>query len=272
LPQYSDCCKDGLFGGPGRTFVPTTFDGWSTMHWPKVYFPNERAAQLKTALSNATAVYNLASVPYPAQVSEFYIVGGGIDTPYHVYLNPTTHFIVDYRTDEGDGTVSELSASNSPPDSPYAHGHLAQSFVSLHQHYTVFDDDSVRETLKRILLTDRRPSPLRGGRLSVVLKDNSSILISSLGMSVLPAIAAPGADVDVSVTLSGSAGSHLGAVDVTAVCVSPDGQKKSLPLLATAETFTKASYVGHCKAGSVTGPTLVRTRIPGIQKPLVILS
>ncbi len=179
LPEYRNCCILGREEDPDRKPFNVLDDyGWSQMRWL------ENSTDMSTegindALHRAAEIRALAKQPYPSSMKVFYIAGAGIDTVAQFYVDRATKTISSYKfsTDryQGDGTVIEDSASN---------GDISQAFVSFAEHQTVFNNDSAKASLRRILC-DSCGAPDKYGfsNASALTLDGNVLSVNSVGVA-----------------------------------------------------------------------------------------
>jgi hypothetical protein len=133
---------------------------------------------VREALHRGAELRALAKQPYPSNMRVYYIAGAGIDTTAQYYVDQTEKTISTYKqgTDryQGDGTVIEESASN---------GDLSQAFASFAEHQTIFNDDSAKTTLRRILCeTCGAPDNYGFRNASAFTTDGKILSVTSAGV------------------------------------------------------------------------------------------
>lgn len=179
LPEYRNCCILGREQDSDRKpFNVLDANGWSQMRWL------ENSAALSTegineALHRAAEIRALAKQPYPSSVKVFYIAGAGIDTVAQFYVDRATKTISSYKfgTDryQGDGTVIEDSASN---------GDISQAFVSFAEHQTVFNNESAKTSLRRILCDScGAPDKYSSSNASAFTLNGNVLSVNSVGVA-----------------------------------------------------------------------------------------
>ncbi len=199
LPHYANCCVLGPRHDPKRKPVSIFDLGF----WMKEWLPPNRSTKsdkefLKKSLSNAKKLRTLVRQPLPATLNRlFKYAGDKFPTKTQVWLkkNGKVH---SYEEKGGDGTVWLTSA---------ALNRVQDARVSFSKHARIFDDDSVKVGLQRILVPD---GPLQN--YAATLKDvefrstkGVNIPVDLVSFEAMPPIVKLGQSVKITLGLNGLA-------------------------------------------------------------------
>jgi len=160
--------------------------------------------------------------------------GSGIQTRWQFYVNPQRRVVEQYTQGNGDGTVPELSAVNRNPE---------RAAVSLTQHATIFDDDSVSVTLRRILTNLDMPQNRNATEFSVLTDNDVVLRVLRIGFGADSGIVSVGERLLVSAQLIGDPGAALERVPLTLTITGPDGTHDFPLVLSASEDGPLVSHV-----------------------------
>ncbi len=220
LPNYPNCCRRGV-PDQSQAYDPLSFDGWSLIDWlPDHQRPSED--QVRAALLAAQELHKVVQEQYPSTVEPSVIAGARIETRWKHWVDPKTRSIHSFESETGDGTVPELSAVNRRPD---------RAFISFSQHAMIFEDDSVSETLRRILCGTPPPEDRNDTNVSIVTEGKVTSF-DRIGVRVVPAIVQVGNSVSVEVEIVAKLDQR---VDLAQVSATIDNVTHPLTLFANQE-------------------------------------
>lgn len=259
LPLYPNCCIEGSPRGERQPYNPLIPEKWRLVTW--IPEPLNIATRLRVdeALIKARKLRDLTFSPYPDHNQVYFIVGGGIDTYWQYYIDPTEGKLVKYNYAEGDGTVAEGSASAGRPD---------KAFVSLAKHSTIFDDDYVRKTLRRILVANNPfPENYNSRVYAAVALDGSVIPIQSIRFNVYPSLLRVGDECNLEFSVTGDVGASLDKLNYEIFLESdlkPRIVSHSSSLDSSSPLAWQATYRTKVKVGEVPGIQTYVLKIKGL--------
>jgi pimeloyl-ACP methyl ester carboxylesterase len=251
LPQYENCCR---WGAPGSSQNFSVLDPgkWNSIKW---LADNKVMSQEKVdaALIAAGKLRQLVSEPYPAQIQPFVIAGSGIRTRWQFYVDPGPGVVQQYTEGDGDGTVPELSAVNLDAE---------HAMVSLTQHATIFDDDSVSVSLRRILTNIDVPRNRSAAEFSVLTDTNTVLPVRNIGFSADAGVISVGERVRVSAELFGRPNLALERVPLTLTITGPNGKSEAqFSHSSKVNTNLSSDVVFTAEIGPFPKPGIVRINL-----------
>jgi pimeloyl-ACP methyl ester carboxylesterase len=263
LPDYRYCCILGREEDPKRTpYNLFDYANWSEIRW--LDDPVGISADgVREALHRGAELRALATQPYPSNMRVYYIAGAGIDTTAQYYVDTNEKTISTYKqsTDryQGDGTVIEKSASN---------GDLSQAFSSFAEHQTIFNDDSAKTTLRRILCeTCGAPDNYGFRDASAFTTDGKILSVTSAGVITSQNYIKAGETVTSELRIRGE-GASPNKADVTLqLAYVSDGVEeilKEVALDGSLEAPSTGLYKSEIRGLNKVGPLRIKYMIKGM--------
>jgi pimeloyl-ACP methyl ester carboxylesterase len=271
LPNYKNCCILGRPQDAQRVpYNPLLPETWAYVNWIPSETPSvDQQAHVGTALASAERLRTLATKAYPSYIQTYYIVGSSIDTRWQYYVVRGGNGVLHYNMTRGDGTVPEGSASEQPRAEAPSNFQITIPFVSMAQHGSIFDDDAAIETLRHVLSQGTPfPTTYNAKIYSLSTTGGDVLPVSSVGLSVEPAVVVRGDQVTIEFRVTGDAGAPLDKLLIEAVAQNSEGVRTPLQLEPSLDTssplVSQGIYRAAVRASDELGPVTVTFSTKGL--------
>ena len=262
MPSYDKCCRIGTTASY-HEFDPTETDLWKSHDWlPAEYQAGDGYAGLQARMDRARELRELVAKPLPPEIQQIFFAGDMIATKLYLYVDPSKQNWQNwnYSTSVGDGTVPIWSAAGQNGVGP--------SQPSFSDHATIFDDDHVIDSLKRLLNCNSNDMPLIAAtNLHLAVTATSEIVkISTIDVQARQTGVPAGAQVELAITVAAADQVTAGQLSPNVLVTGPDGTVQT----SLSETTTPADLETRNLKYSVTFPAATpgtyssRVSIPGI--------
>jgi hypothetical protein len=234
---------------------------WKSQGWlPSEYQGGDAFKALQDAMDRAKDLHQLVAKALPSEVQQVFFAGDLISTKLYLYVDPSKpswdHW--SYSNSVGDGTVPIWSA---------APAGISTSLPSFSDHATIFDDQYVVDTLKRLLNCNSVPPLIAATNLRLARTANDDIVgVSTIDVESNQTGARVGSQIELSITITMVDQIAAGQLSPGVVVTGPNG---TVPT-SLSETTTPADVGARVLRYSVKfdaaipGSYSSRVTIPGV--------
>ena len=195
MPRHDGCCRFGSPEAPASAIkLPTFLDAelWRRNDWlPDVYKTGHRSGFFDQAIASAQRIKSALGIPLANRIEQVWVVGTGIDTRLHLYIDPADTGWRRWRfsSDKGDGTVPIWSA---------AQGLVTSASPAFSPHASIFEDRWVAQRITW-LLSDVAPPEVTTLEALVMTVGGQAKSINRVHAGIVPEVGPPGSEATLNV-------------------------------------------------------------------------